>query len=228
MPYCARKHQLQDSLLYHVYNRSNARVTVFHCDDDYLYFVSLLKEYVIRFNAKIYHWVIMPNHYHLLLELDKPEDLSKLMAGLNRSYTCYYHKKYSTAGFLWQGRFKLQPVEKGSYAMACARYIERNPVRAKMVSEAKDYTYSSAQFYCKGKTDGLTKEGSLFREFGEDVILRQNSYTKFLRDFDMGQERFFSNREEPQGNKEFIRRLIKENGRYMPKRKGRPKKRIIL
>ena len=228
MPYCARKHQLQNTLVYHVYNRSNGRKTVFHCDNDYLNFTALIKEYADRFSAKTYHWTIMPNHYHLLLEIEEPKELSKLMAGLQRSYTCYYHKIYSTAGFLWQGRFKLQPVEKERYLIACGRYIERNPVRAKIVVEAKDYLHSSAKFYCLGKIDGVSKEDPSFREFGEEINQRRNHYNEFLRDFDTEEEKLFANIEEPQGSEEFTRRLIIHNGRYIPKRRGRPKKRIVL
>ena len=227
MPYCARKHQLHNSLVYHIYNRSNAKVKVFHRDDDYRYFIKLLIEYSREFNIKLYHWVIMPNHYHLLLELAEPELISKCMAGLNHAYTCYYHRMHHSAGFLWQGRFKLQPVQKEQYLIACGRYIERNPVRAKIIYHAEDYFYSSAQYYCLGKTDELTTEDPCYVEFGNDATQRQAAYREFLRDFDEEQERSFANIETPQGSIEFVRRLIKENSRYFPRRRGRPKKIII-
>lgn len=95
----------------------------------------------------------MSNHYHLLLELDDPCLLSGFMAGFNRAYTHYYHKVNKSSGLLWQGRFKSQPVQKENYMLVCGRYIERNPVVANIVSEAVDYTYSSAKFYCSGIFD---------------------------------------------------------------------------
>ena len=228
MPYCARKHQLQNSLVYHVYNRSNARVAIFNSGDDYLYFIKLLIEYAARFKVNIYHWVIMPNHYHLLLELEESAKLSKFMAGLNRAYTCYHHRVYFTAGFLWQGRFKLKPIEKEQYLLACGRYIERNPVRAGMVCEAKDYSYSSAKFYCLGQADNLTKEDPCFKEFGQDIVQQRKSYAEFLLNFDTEQENYFADLNKPLGSKEFISKLVKENGRYVPKRRGRPRERIVL
>lgn len=168
----------------------------------------------------------MPNHYHLLLELDIPENLSAMMAGLNRAYTHYYHTTYHTAGYLWQGRFKSQPVEKECYLIACGRYIECNPVHAGIVLEAYEYQYSSAPFYCAGKPDGITTEDPAFCEFGEDAIKKQNSYNEFLRKFDLEEERSFKNLEYPLGSQEFIRRLLKINGRYVPRRKeGIPKRR---
>lgn len=227
MPYSARKHQLNQSLLYHVYNRSNARVAVFHSDADYCYFMYLLKSYFSAFDVKCYHWVIMSNHYHLLIEIGQPQGISKLMAGLNRAYTCYHHRTYLTAGFLWQGRFKLQPVQKETYLITCARYIERNPVRAHIVREADEYSYSSAKFYCLGKIDGITTENPLSNTFGKEAVQRRIAYKQFLRNFNEEKERLFVKLEAPLGSREFINRLFKEDGRYIPKRRGRPKQRIV-
>ncbi len=227
MPYYARKHQLNQSLIYHAYNRSNAKEFIFNAETDYNYFISLLKDYTNRFSAKIYHWVIMSNHYHLALEMPEPENISALMAGLHRSYTCYHHKAYGTSGFLWQGRFKLQPVQKDSYLIACGRYIERNPLKANLVSESQVYPYSSAAFYCLGTNDGLTVEDPLFLSFGENITRRRLVYKEFLNNFDTEEERLFIQLEKPVGNKEFLRRLIASNGRYVPRRKGRIAKRFV-
>jgi len=224
MPYYARKYQLQESLVYHVYNRSNARMCIFNSDADYCYLIKLLIDYSLRFGVKIYHWVIMSNHYHLLLEMAEPENISKFMAGLNRSYTYYYHKNYSSVGFLWQGRFKLQPVQREQYLIACARYIERNPIKAGIISKAQDYLYSSAKFYCEAKMDSLTTESPEYDRFGNEVESRREAYKKFLLNFDMQTEKLFSTLENPAGTQDFIKKLIKVNGRYMPRRQGRPMK----
>lgn len=228
MPFYARKHQLNNYLIYHIINRGNRRDVVFSCKADYLYFMQLLKDYTLRFNLKIYHWVLMPNHYHILLEITEPELISRCMAGINRSYTCYYHRTYLTAGFLWQGRFKLQPVQKEDYLLACGRYIERNSVRAHLTLEASDYPYSSARFYCLGIEDGLTVEDPLFITFGSEATSRRLAYREFLCNFDTEEESSLRNLEEPLGNKEFVRRLIREHGRFIPKRRGRPTERIVV
>ena len=228
MPTYARKHQLSASLIYHIYNRSNTRISIFKSKEDFCCFMDLLNRYSSRFDLKIYHWVIMSNHYHLLLELEEPERISKIMAGLSKAYSCYHHKVYFVSGFLWQGRFKLQPVQKERYLAACGRYIERNPVRAKMVDEAYAYSYSSARFYCLGEADGITTEDPTFQRFGPDLTSRRDSYIEFLRNFDNEEEKSFNNLEQPAGNKEFIRRLLKENGRFVPRGRGRPSKRIVV
>jgi putative transposase len=227
MPTYARKHQLNASLIYHIYNRSNGRIPIFKGKEDFCCFMELLKRYALRFGLRIYHWVIMSNHYHLLLELEEPKEISRVMAGLSKAYSCYHHKAYSITGFLWQGRFKLQPVEKERYLLACGRYIERNPVRANLVSQAYEYSYSSARFYCLAETDGITTEDPRFFEFGSDLNCRRNEYVEFLRNFDEEEEKSFDNLEEPVGSKEFVRRLLKEDGRFVPRTRGRPSQRIV-
>jgi len=133
MPSTARKHQLQGALIYHIMNRGNRRDDIFHRQKDYNYFIGLLANYSDRFEVLIYHWVIMPNHYHILIEIKESEKLSKMMAGIARSYVYYYQKNYNLGGHIWQGRFKSQPIEKEKYLLSCGRYIERNPIKAKIV-----------------------------------------------------------------------------------------------
>ncbi|MFH1442218.1 MAG: transposase [Candidatus Omnitrophota bacterium] len=191
---------------------------------DFVHFIKLLKHYSLKFALKIYHWVIMSNHYHLLLELDEPSRLSRFMAGLNRAYTHYYHKVNETSGLLWQGRFKSQPVQKENYMFACGRYIERNPVSANIVSEAVDYTYSSAKFYCFGKSDGLTTPDQLYLELADNSLERQFKYSQFLKNFDSEEEKLFANLENPVGNIEFIKRLVRQGRQLVARRAGRIRK----
>lgn len=225
MPYLARTHQLGQSLLYHIFNRGNERREIFHNIEDYRYFINLLSDYSKEHSFCIYHWVLMSNHYHLLLEIAKPERISSIMSGLARSYVYHLHKRYQFSGHLWQGRFKSQPIQKELYLLACGRYIERNPVKANMVSFAENYPYSSAAYYVFGKQDGLTFEDPLFGDtFGAQLDQRRYKYKEFLKTFDAEEERLFENLESPQGSKEFLRRLIKDKGLFLPRRRGRARR----
>ena len=224
MPYVARTHQLSQSLLYHIYNRANGRSEIFYDSDDYQRFLDILSNYAKNHNISIYHWVLMPNHYHLLLELDNPQRLSSIMAGIARPYVYYHHHKYQSSGHLWQGRFKSQPVEKENYLLSCGRYIERNPVEAKMVYFAEDYPYSSAAFYVRGKKDSLTSEDPMFGTFGNNLNQQRQSYKEFLEAFDSQEDELFESLECPRGSEEFLKRLIREKGLFLPRRKGRTRK----
>lgn len=228
MPTYSRKHQLSGSLVYHIFNRSNARIPIFKRKEDFSYFKDLLSGYSSRFDLKIYHWVIMSNHYHLLLEITEPELISGFMAGLAKAYSCYHHKVYATSGLLWQGRFKMQPIQKERYLIACGRYIERNPVQAGMVEVTSEYPYSSARFYILGEDDGITVEDPAFLEFGKDLDTRRHAYMEFLRDFDDEEEKLFDDLEAPAGSKKFVKSLFKIKGRLLPKRRGRSIERIVV
>jgi len=227
MPSTPRKHQLSKSLLYHIYNRGNARSQIFHDQEDYLYFIKLVSEYSKKHNFLTYHWVLMPNHYHLLLEIEEPERISSMMSGLARSYVYYHHRKYQSSGHLWQGRFKSQPVQKELYLLACGRYIERNPVKAKMVHFAEDYPYSSACYYVLGIEDNIASTDPLFPTFGDEITNRRKEYKGFLETFDSEQESLFEHMEYPRGSQGFRTRLIKEKGLYLPRRRGRARKELM-
>ena len=150
------------------------------------------------------------------------------MAGLHRAYSHYCHKQYNAVGFLWQGRFKLQPIQKDLYLKNCGRYVERNPVRAEMAVEAFEYAHSSARFYCLGQEDGITQASPDFEDFGKEATERQVAYKEFLRAFDSKEEAYFSNIEIPCGDQDFLRRLIKVDRHYFPRRRGRKAAVFIL
>ena len=227
MPTCARNHQLRGSLIYHVFNRSAVLEPIFHTGEDFQHFMNLLARYKKDFSVKIYHWVIMPTHFHLLIEIKEPLLVSSLMSGLTHAYTIYHHKKYLTRGFLWQGRFKLQPVQKEGYLITCGRYIERNPVRAALVERAEEYLYSSARFYCSGIQNIVTNESPCYTNFGPDDRRRQVRYRDFLKNSSSEEEKPFRNLEQPVGGEDFVRLLRKTGARYMPQHLGRPRGDIL-
>ena len=223
MPTRARRHQLGSSLLYHVYNRCASQGPIFHIEEDFRHFMWLIRKYTEAFHLSVYHWVIMSTHFHLLLQIKEPAEISRFMAGISHAYTRYHHKVYSTRGFLWQGRFKLQPVQKEQYLMACGRYIERNPVRAGIVNEAVEYPWSSARFYCAGLDDGSTSKDPTYARFGRNHSERQSAYKCFLSNFNSQEETLFRKFDKPAGDAFFRSRLRLVNGRQIPLRQGRPR-----
>lgn len=223
MPSYARRHQLEKSLIYHVYNRSHRRERIFERKEDFEHFMDLLYRLKENFAVKIYHWVIMSNHYHLCLELDNPEAISRCMSGLQRAYTHYYNRTRDVRGYLWESRFKSQAIEGEKYLMACGRYIERNPVRARMVKEAPHYFYSSARHYCLGTEEGITDTDLFYDEFGDGIEDRQKGYRTYLGRFDGEEESLFREMIRPLGSQAFKARLIKTGYHYFPRRRGRPR-----
>src|SRR5882762_11355916 len=142
MPRTPRQHQWTDAACYHVMNRGHNREPVFGDDDDRAYFLGLLARYRERFGFRLYHYCLMGNHFHLLLQFEQPRRLSGMMAGLLLSYVHYYHRRSGFVGHLWQGRFKSPAIEVEPYFLSCARYIERNSLEVGLAAEPWAYRWS--------------------------------------------------------------------------------------
>ena len=118
----------QPGAWYHVTARGNERKDIFRDDPDRLHFRALLGEMVERCGLLLHSWVLMSNHYHLLLEAPRG-NLSLAMQWLNVSYSVWFNRRHRRIGHLFQGRFKAIVVEAQSWALALSRYVHLNPVR---------------------------------------------------------------------------------------------------
>mgnify|MGYP001577346827 CR=1 len=130
-------------LCYHVLNRGNGRAEVFHDPADYRAFLALLKEAGERVQVRVLGFCLMPNHFHLVLWPRAEGDLSRYLQWLLTSHVRRYHKRYHSSGHVWQGRFKAFPIEEDAHLLAVLRYVERNPLRAKLVKRAENWHWSS-------------------------------------------------------------------------------------
>lgn len=138
---------------YHVISRGNRRQKIFQSQGDFRQFESLLREIREQTGFTLYAYVLMPNHFHLLMQVaEKP--LSKVMQSLLYRYTRYYNQRYRQVGHLFQGRYKAIVCDKESYLLELVRYLHLNPVRARMVREPRGYPWSSHRVYL-GDKDGV-------------------------------------------------------------------------
>ena len=180
MPRKAR--HIVDNGLYHIMTRGNDRRTVFQSHDDYVRMFHILRMYLDKYRILIFHYCLMPNHLHLLLQTLKSADLPKFMQGILQVYGSYFHRQYDSVGFLFQNRYKSIHIEKESYLLECARYIERNPVRAEICDDPKDYPWSSYLFYAMGKENGLImKPNPCYIELAVNQSDRQRLFRDFVR-----------------------------------------------
>lgn len=122
---------------YHITSRGNLRERIFFDDGDRRTFLEILKRTKERYGYLLHTYVLMDNHYHLLIETPKA-NLSQIMQNINTSYTVYINKRYQRSGHLFQGRFKGTIVDKDAYLVTLSRYIHLNPVRAKLVVRPED------------------------------------------------------------------------------------------
>lgn len=139
-----------EGALYHVLSRGNQRQAIFTDDEDRLLFLERLSEMAVRFEVECYAYVLIDNHYHLLLQTRRA-NLSKAMQWLGVAYTSRFNFKNHCSGHLFQGRFKSMLVENDAYLLQLSYYIHRNPLRAGMVKRLADYRWSSYLAYAFGK-----------------------------------------------------------------------------
>ena len=128
--------------LWHITSRGNEQRDIVRDDDDRRFLLDLLGEAVDRFNWILYQYVLMTNHYHLVIELAE-ESLSKGMKWLNGKYAQAFNKRHRRVGHLFQGRPHESLVEKETYFLNVIRYVALNPVRAQMVARPEHYAWGS-------------------------------------------------------------------------------------
>jgi putative transposase len=139
-----------DGALYHVLSRGNEQQHIFADDQDRELFLELISEMSARFEIDIFAYVLMGNHYHLLIKTHRA-NLSKSMQWFGANYTRKYNIRHKRSGHLFQGRFKNFLIESPEYLLRLSCYIHRNPLRAKMVKRLADYRWSSYRVYAYGK-----------------------------------------------------------------------------
>lgn len=136
----------------HVIQRGNNRLPCFARDRDYRVYLSLLDELSDRYGCDVHAYVLMTNHVHLLLTPHTPDAASLLMKHLGQRFVQYANRTWGRSGSLFEGRFRSCVVDSQGYFLRCQRYIEMNPVRAKMVAHPAQYPWSSYRVNAEGES----------------------------------------------------------------------------
>ncbi len=157
-----------EEAVYHVTSRGNERNNIFFSKADYTKFLQYVIEAKKKFNIKLYCYVLMSNHYHLIIETPDA-NLSKAMHYINGSYTTYINVKRKRSGHLLQGRYKSILVDKDNYLLELSRYIHLNPVRAGIVEKPAEYPYSSYSSYITQKKDNVVNKSLIL-----ELVTRRN------------------------------------------------------
>lgn len=218
-------------LPFHVLDRGNNRQVVFREEQDFVYFLKLLRRYKKELRFELYHFCLMPNHIHLMIEPTIAGSLPKTMMRLTLAYSSFFNKKYRGVGHVWQGRYKSSLIDKEEYFIWCGLYVELNPARAELVARPQDWRWSSYNFYAFGRAnplmEGLIDIDPYYSQLGETPEERQERYRqnvegvmkeKFLQDVRKKlDERVF-------GSMEFIKAIKEKFKIKSSKSRGRPKK----
>lgn len=161
---------------YHICCRGNNKSAIFLEEQDFIYFEKIIANLKKTHPFLLYNYCWMTNHTHMLLSPDQKTHLPDLMQRINQTYARYFNKKYGRSGHFWQGRYYSRLVDSDAYLIACAHYIERNPVDAGIFTAAQDYRWSSYRHYALGETNPLVNENPAFLALGRNDSERRRAY----------------------------------------------------
>jgi putative transposase len=165
---------------YHVTARGNERRKIFFSQADFLKFLSYLTDAVHKYGTFLHAFVLMGNHYHLIVETPKA-NLSAFVHAVNSAYTTYFNRKRKRAGHLFQGRYKSILIEKDRYLLELSRYLHLNPVRAGITGKPEDYPHSSYRAYVSPKEETIVTRELIWGMTGVNEKEAPGRYAGFVK-----------------------------------------------
>lgn len=215
---------------HHIIQRGNNRQSIFVDDKDRQHFLDILRECALTHQLAIHAYVLMDNHVHLLATPQQTDGLSRMMQSLGRRYVGWFNQRHGRSGTLWEGRFRAALIEGERHLLACARYIELNPLRAGMLVEAGSFAWSSCAHHLGRRRDPLVTEHPMYWALGNTPFEREAAYRELLEqglsDEEVGALTASALKGWPLGSAGFLQGLAAQVDRPMaPRSRGRPRKR---
>lgn len=180
-----------ETLFFHVIVQGINKEYIFYQEEYIKRYKKLLIDNANKYNITLIAYCIMNNHAHLLLNVNKIEDMSQYMKCTNTSYAKYYNKCENRVGFVFRNRFESEPIYEENYLLNCIAYIHNNPVKACMVKSPKDYPFSSYNDYLYLK--GIATEDTVRLVFGSTqnfldtynlIHLSNEEFKDYIEDID--------------------------------------------
>jgi putative transposase len=212
----------------HITQRGNNRSDCFRRDGDYMLYLLHLRELADGLGCEVHAYCLMTNHVHMLLTPPSPDTCTVLMRNLGQRYVQHFNRTHERTGTLWEGRYRSFLVESARYALACYRYIEQNPLRAKLVREPADYPWSSHRANAGLGKDPLVRPHAEYLALSEDPVNRMQAYRSLFDNWldaaELKKIREAAHSGLPLGSEAFKARMEIDLGRKLRHGKpGRPK-----
>jgi putative transposase len=219
---------IEDGLIYHVVNRGNNRQDVFRKKGDFEAFLQALADLKERKPFELYGYCLMSNHFHLLLRPTE-STISRIVQSLLVSHTQRHHRHHRSGGHVWQGRFKSPVIQDDEHLLTVLRYIEANPLRARLVERAEEYPWSSYGVHGAGQTSALIDRVVAYEKLSDSAKNRQRRWAALvhrpLEESTLDRVRRSSATGLPYGTDSWVRRLSTRLELDLAIRpRGRPKK----
>ena len=203
---------------HHITQRGVRSIDIFADDGDRLAYLGFMAEETERFGVTVLAWCLMTNHVHLIAQPVENDSLARAIGEAHRRYTRMKNFAEGVRGYLFQGRFGSCVLDQ-QHLLAAGRYVERNPVNAKLVKSPLDYHWSSCRFHCRlAENDPLVSKRRLPEMVG--------NWQEFVHEWDdQAEGRILAGTRtgRPVGGDEFVDRLEALADRHLrPRPAGRP------
>lgn len=166
---------------HHIIQRGNNRQTIFASPQDYEFLLQLLEENAKKFRVAVHAYVLMGNHFHLLVTPETSDGVPQMMQAIGRRYVRHYNDAHGRSGTLWEGRYKSTLIQSERYLLSCMAYIDLNPVRAGVVAQARDYPWSSHGVYIGQQVSRLITPHPLCWALGNTPFAREMAYANLVQ-----------------------------------------------
>lgn len=205
---------------HHITQRGNRRMKTFFGDDDYLYYLELLAEHREEAGVEIWAYCLMPNHTHIVAVPQREDSLACLFRKVHRHYSRYINFREKWTGHLWQERFHSFVMDE-AYLMATVRYVELNPLRAKLCQTLADWPWSSYHAHMSGLSDDVVNV--------EPMMKRVSNWLEYVHDshyLDYSKIRKHNRTGRPAGSDSFVDQMEALSGRCLKKKAPGPKRSV--
>ena len=165
---------------HHVIQRGNNRQPIVLDETDRRMLYNLWLEESQRHKVAVNAYVLLDNHFHMLLTPPSDEAMSLMMQSVGRTYVRYFNKRHNRSGTLWEGRYKSSLIDSEGYLLTCMAYIDLNPVRAGLAESAEDFSWSSYKHLAGQSIDKLVTPHALYWGLGNTPFAREAAYAEFV------------------------------------------------
>ncbi len=167
--------------LHHVIQRGNNRQRIFVDSEDFEMMLALLAENAQKYGVAVHAYVLMDNHFHLLVTPASGTALPQFMQSVGRRYVQYFNRRHGRTGTLWEGRYRSTVLQPERYLLACMAYVDLNPVRAGHVVQASDYPWSSHAHWLGLRHERLLTPHALYWALGNTPFAREAAYAALVQ-----------------------------------------------
>ena len=171
-----------EGAFYHLTSRGDNKERIFSNNWDRTKILHLLKQAKERFCFKLHAYVLMRNHFHLLIQTTTQGTISQIMHYSNSNYTKYFNWSHQRTGHLFQGRFHSNLIDRDAYLLEVSRYVHLNPVRAGLVSRPEDYKWTSYPTYIGGANNRLVDKDLILDMISPNPASQGKLYIEFVND----------------------------------------------